>query len=325
MGDPKLKKISKVLVTGGAGFIGSHLVDRLLSEDFEVTILDDFSSGQMQNISFNINSEEFHLVRGDVRDIGLAKKAVEDVDAVFHEAALVDVHLSIQNPILFNDVNLVGTLNLLKASLDSDVKRFIFASSAAVYGDSKPTRKSENTPCEPISPYAVSKLAAENYVKVFSELYGLETVSLRYFNVYGPRQFAGSSYNAVITAFINRLLSGQPPIIHGDGKQTRDFVHVDDVVSANMLALKSKNAVGEVFVIANGTAISVYELAKRLQKITNTEHLKPIFAEPRVGDIRHCSADISKAEKLLGFRPKIRLKDGLSSLVKWHLNAMHDD
>jgi len=325
MGEPKLKKISKVLVTGGAGFIGSHLVDRLLSEDFEVTIFDDFSTGQMKNISAHINLEEFHLVRGDVRDIGLAKKVVEDVDAVFHEAALVDVPLSIEKPLLFNEVNLVGTLNMLNACSNSNVKRFVFASSAAVYGDSKPARKKENTLCKPISPYGVSKLAAENYVKVFNELYGLETVSLRYFNVYGPRQFAGSSYNAVINAFISRLLNGQPPVIYGGGKQTRDFVHVDDVVSANMLALKNKNAVGEVFVIANGTAISVYELAKELQKITNTERLKPIFAEPRVGDIKHCSADISKAEKLLGFRPKIQLEDGLSSLVKWHLNAMHDD
>jgi dTDP-glucose 4,6-dehydratase len=322
--EPKLKRISNVLVTGGAGFIGSHLVDRLLSGGFEVTILDDFSSGQMQNISAHINSEEFHLVRGDVRDISVVKKVIAHVDAVFHEAALVDVTQSIENPVLFNEVNLVGTLNLLKASLDSDVKRFIFASSAAVYGDSKPTRKSENTPCEPISPYAVSKLAAENYVKLFNELYGLKTVSLRYFNVYGPRQVAGSSYNAVINAFISRLLSGQPPIVHGDGKQTRDFVHVDDVVSANMLVL-NKNAVGEVFVIASGTAISICELAKRLQKITNTERLKFIFAEPRVGDIMRCSADISKAEKLLGFRPRIRLEDGLSSLVKWHLTAMHDD
>jgi len=319
-----LKKPSRVLVTGGAGFIGSHLVDRLLGEGFEVTVVDDFSTGQMQNISHHRNLEDFHLVRGDVRDIGLAEKVVEDVDAVFHEAALVDVPLSIENPLLFNDVNLVGTLNLLKACLDSDVKRFVFASSAAVYGDSKPARKKENTLCKPISPYGVSKLAAENYVKVFNELYGLETVSLRYFNVYGPRQFGGSSYNAVINAFISRVLNWQPPVIYGDGNQTRDFVHVDDVVSANMLALRSENAVGEVFVIASGTAISVYELAKRLQKITNTEHLKPIFAEPKVGDIMHCSADISKAEKLLGFHPKIGLEDGLSSLVKWHLNAMHN-
>jgi nucleoside-diphosphate-sugar epimerase len=319
-----MNKLSRVLVTGGAGFIGSHLVDRLLSEGFEVTILDDFSSGQMQNISAHINSEEFHLVRGDVRDIGLSKKVVEDVDAVFHEAALVDVAQSIENPVLFNEVNLVGTLNMLNACLNSNVKRFVFASSAAVYGDSKPARKKENTLCKPISPYAVSKLAAENYVKVFNELYGLETVSLRYFNVYGDRQFAGSSYNAVINAFVSRVLNGQPPVIYGDGKQTRDFVHVDDVVSANMLALKNKNAVGEVFVIASGTKISVYELAKQLQKITNTGHLMPIFTEPRAGDIKHCSADISKAEELLGFHPKIRLEDGLSSLVKWHQNAMHD-
>ena len=324
MGDRKLKGISKVLVTGGAGFIGSHLVDRLLGEGFEVTVLDDFSTGQMQNISHHRNLEEFHLVRGDVRDVGLVEKVVEDVDAVFHEAALVDVPLSIKKPLLFNDVNLVGTLNLLKACSDSNVKRFVFASSAAVYGDSKPARKRENTLGKPISPYAVSKLAAENYVKIFNFLDGLETVSLRYFNVYGPRQVFGSSYNAVITAFISRLLNGQPPIIYGDGKHTRDFVHVDDVVSANMLALKSQNAVGEVFIIASGNTISVYELAKELQQITNTGHLMPIFTEPRAGDIRHCSADISKAEKLLGFRPKIRLEDGLSSLVRWHLNAMHD-
>lgn len=319
-----MRKIHKVLVTGGAGFIGSHLVNRLLGEGFEVTILDDFSTGQMQNISQHRDLAKFHLVRGDVRDISLVKKIVQNVDAVFHEAALVDVPLSIKNPLLFNDVNLIGTLNLLKACLDSTVKRFIFASSAAVYGDSKPAKKRENTVCKPISPYAVSKLAGENYVRIFNELYGLETVSLRYFNVYGPRQFAGSSYNAVINAFISRVLNGQPPIIYGDGKQTRDFVHVDDVVSANMLALKNKNAVGEVFVIASGTAISVDGLAKRLQKITNIERLKPVFAEPRAGDIRHCSADISKAERLLGFRPKIRLEDGLSSLIKWHLDALRN-
>jgi UDP-N-acetylglucosamine 4-epimerase len=320
-----LEKTSKVLVTGGTGFIGSHLVDRLLCEGFEVTVVDDFSTGQMQNISHHGNLEEFHLVRGDIRDAGIVKKVVEDVEAVFHEAALVDVPLSIKNPLLFNDVNLVGTLNLLKACLDSNVKRFIFASSAAAYGDSKPAKKSENTLCKPISPYAVSKLAAENYVKVFNELYGLETVSLRYFNMYGPRQVSGSSCSGVITVFVNRLLSGQPPIIYGDGTQTRDFVHVDDVVSANMLALKNKNAVGEVLIIATGIATSVCELAERLQEVTNTKRLKPIFAEPRAGDIEHCSADISKAEKLLGFHPKIRLVDGLSSLVEWHQNALHND
>jgi nucleoside-diphosphate-sugar epimerase len=171
---------------------------------------------------------------------------------------------------------------------------------------------------EPISPYGVSKLAAENYVKVFNELYGLETVCLRYFNVYGPRQGFGSSYSGVITSFMSRLLKGEPPVIYGDGMQTRDFVHVDDVVSANLLALESKNSVGEVFNIASGSAVSVFELAEILQKIMNAEGLRPIYAEPRCGDIKHCLADISKAERLLGFCPKIKLDDGLLRLVKWY-------
>jgi UDP-glucose 4-epimerase len=176
---------------------------------------------------------------------------------------------------------------------------------------------------EPISPYGVSKLAAESYVQVFNKLYGLETVCLRYFNVYGPRQGFGSSYSGVITAFLSRLLKGEPPVVHGDGKQTRDFVHVDDVISANMLALENENAVGGVFNIASGTAVSVCELAKILQRITSTERLKPIFTEGRAGDIKHCSGDIGKAEELLGFHPKIGLEDGLSKLVEWHLHAMH--
>jgi len=309
-------------VTGGAGFIGSHLVDRLLAEGFEVTVLDDFYAGRMENISCHKDVREFRLVRGDVRDAGLVKRVVEGVDGVFHEAALVDVSLSIENPLLFNEVNVTGTLNLLKACLDSDVKRFVFASSAAVYGDSKPAKKREDMLPGPISPYGVSKLAAENYVRVFGELYGLETVSLRYFNVYGPRQGFASSYSGVITAFMSRLLNSQPPVIHGDGKQSRDFVHVDDVVSANMLALESKNAVGEVFNVASGTTITINELAKILQQITHREDLNPVFTERRAGDIRHCSSDISKAQKQTGFHPKIPLEDGLSKLVKWHLDVM---
>jgi len=313
-----MRGLSKVLVTGGAGFVGSHLVDGLLAEGFEVWVLDDFSAGRMENVSCHNGVREFHLVRGDVRDFGLVEKLVDGVDAVFHEAALVDVALSIENPVLFNEVNVVGTLNVLRACLGSDVRRFVFASSAAVYGDSKPAMREDMVP-EPISPYGVSKLAAESYVQVFNELYGLETVCLRYFNVYGPRQGFASSYSGVITAFISRLLNGEPPVIHGDGKQSRDFVHVDDVVSANMLALESKNAIGGVFNIASDTAVSVCELAKILQRITNTERLKPVFTEQRKGDIRNCLGDISKAGEVLGFRPKIGLEDGLSRLVEWHL------
>jgi nucleoside-diphosphate-sugar epimerase len=313
-----LKGHSKVLVTGGAGFIGSHLVDRLLGKGFDVTVLDDFSYGKMENVSSHKNVPEFHLVRGDVRNVGSVKKAVEDVDAVFHEAALVDVSLSVENPLLFNDVNVVGTLNLLTACLDSDVKRFIFASSAAVYGDSKPAKKKENIILKPASPYGVSKLAAENYVRLFYELYGLETVYLRYFNVYGPRQAFTSNYTGVIIAFADRLLRGEAPIIHGDGKQTRDFVYVADVVSANMLALETKNAVGEVLNIASGAATGIYELARMLQQVTNKERLKPVFAERRKGDIRHCLGDTSRARRLLGFHTEIGLQEGLSELTKWY-------
>ncbi len=318
-----LDKFSKVLVTGGAGFIGSHLVDRLLAEGFEVWVLDDFSAGRMENVSCHTGVRGFHLVRGDVRDFGLVEKVVDGVDVVFHLAALVDVALSVENPVLFDEVNVVGTLNLLKACVDSGVRRFVFASSAAVYGDSEPPMKREDMLPKPISPYGVSKLAAENYVRVFNELYGLETVCLRYFNVYGPRQGLASTYSGVITAFVSRLLKGQSPVIHGDGSQTRDFVNVDDVVSANMFALESKSAVGEVFNIASGTVVSISELARILQQFTNTGHLKPVFTEPRPGDIKHCSGDISKAEELLGFHPKVQLKDGLSKLVKWQLNAIH--
>jgi nucleoside-diphosphate-sugar epimerase len=313
----------KVLVTGGAGFIGSHLVDRLLAEGFEVTVLDDFSSGRRQNISHHKNAREFHVVHGDVRDTGLVKNVVEDVDAVFHEAALVDVALSVEKPFLFNDVNVVGTLNLLRVCANSGIRRFVFASSAAVYGNSRPAKKREDMLLRPTSPYGVTKLAAENYIRVFSELYGLETVILRYFNVYGLRQGVRSSYSGVVTAFLSRLLNSQAPIVHGDGRQTRDFVNVDDVVAANMLALKSNNAVGEVFNIASGMAITIGDLAKVMQRITEKECLKPVFTEPRTGDIKHCLADISKAERLLGFHPKMKISDGLLKLVCGHRDVKH--
>ncbi len=313
---------SKILVTGGAGFIGSHLVDRLLDEGFEVWVLDDLSAWGTENIIHRMKDKRFHLVRGDIREVNVIDKIVENVDAVFHLAALVDVNLSIKNPVLFNDVNVVGTLNLLKSCLDFNVNKFIFSSSAAVYGDSEQAQKNENMILKPVSPYGVSKFAAERYVQMFNKLYDLQTISLRYFNVYGPNRGFRSNYGGVIIRFINQLLKGESPVIHGDGEQSRDFVHVDDVVSANILALKKSDAAGKVFNIAAGTKTTIYEIAKKLQQTTETEHLKPIFMEKRLGDIKHCTADISKAEKFLDFHPQVNIEDGLSALVKFRLKQL---
>jgi len=252
----------------------------------------------------------------------LVKSILQDVDAVFHEAALVGMTCSVEDPVLANEVNVTGTLNLLKACVDSDVKRFIYASSAAVYGKTGALPHHEGLIPRPISPYGASKLAAENYVKVFYETYGLETVCLRYFNVYGPRQ-TYNPYSGVITIFINRLLGNLPPIIYGDGEQTRDFVNIQDVVDANMLGLTRKNAVGEVFNIATGIATTVNQVASMLQEIVGKTRLKPVYTNPRMGDIQHSYADVSKAREVLRHNPKVSLKEGLAELVEWYTVKMN--
>jgi len=315
-------KYQKILVTGGAGFIGSHIVDKLMEKGFEVTVFDNLDTGHIENIESHQGKQDFHFIKGDIRDFNLVKKFMKDVDAVFHEAALASVTLSVQNPILSNDINVTGTLNLLKASLDLGVKRFIYASSAAVYGDTKTPEKREDMMTNPKSPYGISKLAAENYVKIFHKLYGLETVSLRYFNVYGPRQRFDlqCAYGGVITIFTNRLLRNMPPVIFGDGEQTRDFVYIRDVVEANMLALDRKNAAGEAFNIGTGLNVSVNRIAETLKDILNKRELKNVHADPRPAEGRHGYANISKAEKILGFHPKVSIKDGLVKLVDWYKN-----
>jgi nucleoside-diphosphate-sugar epimerase len=315
------KEYIRILVTGGVGFIGSHLVDRLLHEGFEVTVIDNLDTGRLKNIAHNQHRKEFHFIKGDIRNFNLVKETMKDIDAVFHEAALASVTLSVENPILTNDINVSGTLNLLKASSDLHVKRFIYASSAAVYGDTPSPQKREDMTPNPTSPYGASKLAAENYVKLFHKLYGLETVSLRYFNVYGPRQRFDiqSAYGGAITIFTNRLLKNMPPIIYGDGEQTRDFVYIQDVVEANMLALNSNNAAGEVFNIGTGTPISINQIAEALKNILNKKHLKNIYTDPRPTDIRHGYADINKANKILGYNPKFSIKEGLTELVNWYI------
>ena len=311
---------SRVLVTGGAGFIGSHLVDRLLKEGFEVTVIDNLTSGNVENIAHHQGRKEFCFTKGDIRDVSLVDEMVKDADVVFHEAAFVSAALSVENPLITNEINVTGTLNLLKASADLNVKRFVYASSAAVYGEASPPQKKETMAPQPTSPYAVSKLAAENYVQVFHQLYGIETVSLRYFNVYGPRQSFDlrSAYGGVITLFINRLLENMPPIIYGDGEQTRDFVYVHDVVDANMLALNTARATGEVFNIGTGRQTTINQVAETLQNIMNRKNLKSIYSDPRPGDPRQGYANIDKAKRVLGYEPRYALQEGLSELVQWY-------
>jgi UDP-glucose 4-epimerase len=313
-------KHENILVTGGAGFIGSHIVDELMEKGFDVTVIDNLETGRLENIAHHQKKKEFHFVRGDIRNFDLVKETMRDIDAVFHEAALASVTRSVKDPILTNDINVVGTLNLLKASSDLGVKRFVFASSAAIYGDAKSPLKKEDMVPNPTSPYGVSKLAAENYVRVFYKAYGLETVCLRFFNVYGPRQNVDihGSYGGAISIFVNRILKRLPPIIYGDGKQTRDFVYVKDVVEANMLALKKKNASGEIFNIATGEKISLNQVAETLKDIMNGKDLETIYADPRPTDIRHGYADISKAKKILGYNPQFSIKEGLAELVDWY-------
>jgi nucleoside-diphosphate-sugar epimerase len=312
-----VRQNSKILVAGGAGFIGSHIVDKLLGAGAEVTVLDNLYTGKMENIEHHKRNKNFHFVKGDVRNFRLVKDIARNLDAVFNDAAIVSVPRSVENPLLANEVNVKGTLNLLKASLDSSLKRFVQASSASVYGDAKTLPIHENLPAKPISPYAVSELAAENYAKVFHKVYGLETVCLRYFNVYGPRQ-TYSAYSGATTIFVNQLAYNKPPTIESDGEQTRDFVYVEDVASANLLALTKKGAVGEVFNIATGEATTINRLVETLQKVMGKEHLKPVHKEPRSGDIRYSYAGIERARKILGYEPMFPLEKGLKNLAEWY-------
>jgi UDP-glucose 4-epimerase len=306
---------TRVLVTGGAGFIGSHLIDRLLKSDLEVVVLDGLQAGKLENIGGHVGKKGFRFVRGDVRDFDLVKSVVKGVDAVLHLAALVSVQQSLENPTLANDVNVNGTLNLLKASVDSGVKRFVYSSTCAVYGEAKHMPIAEDSCLRPLSPYGVSKLAAESYVRVFGEVYGLESICLRYFNVYGSRQAYGD-YSGVITRFMDRIRKNVGLVVFGDGEQTRDFVHVCDVVEANMLALRAERVVGEAFNVGTGVATTINRLARTLLQVTNKDHLRVTHNEPREGEIRHSTADISKARKELHYEPRVLLKEGLKDLVQ---------
>ena len=299
----------KAIITGGAGFIGSNLAE-VLSRDNEVIILDDLSTGN----DANIRGLEIELVKGSVTDLDLLRKIFEGADYVFHQAAIPSVPRSIKDPVSTNEANVTGTLKVLIAARDCSVKKVIFASSSSAYGDTPELPKREDMNPNPLSPYAVTKLIGEYYCNVFDEVYDLKTVALRYFNVYGPKQDPHSDYAAVIPKFIKRIQEGKPPIIYGDGTQTRDFTSVDDVVSANILAAES-DAKG-VYNVATGKRITINELASVIMAIMGRD-LDPIHEKPREGDVLHSLGDITKAKKDFGYAPGDKLEANLKETVKW--------
>ncbi len=302
------------LVTGGAGFIGSHIVFELVKSGNKVRVLDNFSSGKEENLKAVFDKIE--LVKGDIRDIELLKKATSGVDYCLHQAALRSVPKSVKFPQEYNDVNISGTLNVLLAAKENKVKRVVFASSSSVYGDVKKFPQSEIDLPLLISPYALTKLAGEYWCRVFSRQYGLETVSLRYFNVFGPRQSLDDEYAVVIPKFIVSVLKNQPPPVYGDGKQSRDFTFVENVVQANILAAKKEVASGKVFNIACGCDHTVIGLAKTINSILG-KNIKPVFLPLRPGDVRKTLADIRSAKKYLGFKPKVDFETGIKRTVEW--------
>jgi len=306
------------LVTGGAGFIGSHLAEALanLTGVETVVVVDDLSNGSLKNLEACRRTGKLIFIRGDVRDEALMRKVLNDysVDYVFHHAAKVSVSDSVKDPLTTESVNVGATLAVLKVAMDFDIKRLVLASSCVIYGEAKNLPISEEEPPRPKSPYGVSKMASEAYWILAHELYGLKTVALRYFNVYGPRQRPGE-YGGVISSFISRVLKGLPPIIYGDGEQTRDFVHVGDVVKANLLAASKPRVIGEALNIASGHEVSINELARLVLRLAGLEGLRPEHGPPRPGDIRRSWADISKARRMLGYEPEVSLEEGIRELL----------
>jgi len=302
------------LVTGGAGFIGSHIAQRLVAMGGRVRVLDNFSFGRQENLRGL--EDKVEVVFGDLLDQGVVRKAMEGVEVVFHQAALRSVPFSVENPALVNRVNVEGTVNVLIAARDAGVKRVVYASSSSVYGNGPVLPKSEQQIPSPISPYAVSKLTGEYYCKVFTELYGVETVSLRYFNVYGPRQDPNSQYAAVIPRFIRWAFRGEPMEVHGDGLQSRDFTYIDNVVAANLQAAYSREGIGKVFNVGQGKAHTLLDLVDLLQETLGIE-LRLLHTAGRPGDVRDTLADIFQAERCLAYRPQVSFEEGIARSVEY--------
>lgn len=310
----------RCVVTGGAGFIGSNITRALLKENAKVRILDNFSTGKKENLA-SID-ESFELIEGDLRDANIVMDSLKGVDAVFHQGALPSVLRSVECPQDTNDINITGTLNVLIAAQKNGVKRVVFASSSSVYGDSPTLPKREDMIPSPLSPYALSKLTGEYYCAIFNNLMGVETVSLRYFNVYGPYQDPDSEYAAVIPKFIVRMIGEKRPIIYGDGEQSRDFTYVKDVVDANLkAAIAGKDALGNVLNIAVGSRTTVNKLAKEISIILG-EDMNPEYQDSRPGDVKHSLADVAKAQEFLHFSALTNLEDGLRETVEWYQETL---
>jgi UDP-glucose 4-epimerase len=300
--------MSLCLVTGGAGFIGSHLVDGLLSAGHKVRVLDNFSTGNPNNLL--AVRKQIELIEGDIAKPEVVRKAMQGVELVFHQAALASVPRSVADPLATNLVCVNGTLNVLLAARDAGARRVVYAASSSAYGNSERLPKRETDPTAPLSPYAVAKLAGEHYCAAFSEVYGLETVRLRYFNVFGPRQPPDSPYAAVIPRFLEAMIAGNSPTIYGDGKQSRDFTYVSDIVRANQLAAQAANVSGRVYNIACGRRTSLLELVAKINALLRTQ-IKPVHEDPRPGDVLHSQADIAPAQADLGFDPQVGIEEGL--------------
>ncbi|MDP6793713.1 MAG: SDR family oxidoreductase [Anaerolineales bacterium] len=308
--------MTRYLVTGGAGFIGSNIAEALVKRGDTVRIADDLSTGRRENIAGFETQIEF--LQGDLADLDFARSAVDGVNFVIHQAAIPSVPRSVADPLGNNRAGVVATLNLLLAARDAGVRRMTYASSSSIYGEARDgAAKREDMLPAPLSPYGVSKLAAEQYCMSFHTVYGFEVVALRYFNVFGSRQDPVSEYAAVIPRFITALMRGEPPTIHGDGEQTRDFTFVGNIVRANLHALEHPNAPGQIFNIAMGAVNSLNQIAKTLQELTGVDAV-PQYTEPRPGDIRHSLADVSKAAELLQFEPQISVVEGLNVTIDWY-------
>jgi UDP-glucose 4-epimerase len=306
--------MSKILVTGGAGFIGSNLTEALLQRGHSVRVLDNFSTGKRENLKFNSAHASLEIMEGDLRDLSTCQKAAQAMDYVFHQGALPSVQRSVEDPETSNAVNVGGTLNILLAAREKGVRRVMYAASSSVYGDTPTLPKHEEMPPNPLSPYALQKYVGEQYCRLFYQLYGLETISLRYFNIFGPKQDPNSLYSAVIPKFIDALLEERPPVIFGDGEQSRDFTYIENVVQANLLAMSADHLHGEAVNIACGTRISLNRLVSVLKEILGSKQ-SPLYQEPRKGDVKHSLADIHRGKEIINYEPNVGIEAGLRKTV----------